>query len=263
MNWVLLQEEKRDLVQQVKNKSLKSKINLEKYSRQLILREIGSEGQKRINKSKVLIIGLGGLGSSVLQYLSSAGVGVIGIVDHDQIQLSNMNRQVIYKNNDIGKNKVDIAEKFSKELNPSIKIEKYSTKVSEKNIEEIINEYDLISDCTDNIKTRILINDACFKLKKTWVMCSVSGFFGQLSTFKSYMKDSDGNFNPSYRHLMKNKILDEYNCENIGILGSIAGAMGSLQATELIKLIIGNGDNLINKILIFDFLSLQNKILKL
>ncbi|MED5437490.1 MAG: ThiF family adenylyltransferase, partial [Pseudomonadota bacterium] len=122
----------------MKNKSSKSKMNLEKYSRQLILREIGSEGQKRINQSKVLIIGLGGLGSSVLQYLSSAGVGMIGIVDHDKIQLSNMNRQVIYKDNDIGKNKVDIAEKFSKELNPSINIKKYRTKISEKNIEEII-----------------------------------------------------------------------------------------------------------------------------
>ena len=251
------------MAQQVKNKSFTGEINLEKYSRQLILREIGPKGQKKINKSKVLIIGLGGLGASVLQYLSSAGVGTIGIVDYDQIQLSNMNRQVIYKDNDVGKNKVDIAEKFSKELNPSIKIEKYRKRISERNIEKIINEYDFIADCTDNLKTRILIDDSCFKLKKTWVMCSVSGFFGQLSTFKSYTKDTEGNHNSSYRHLMKNKFFNEDNCENIGILGSIAGVMGSLQATELIKLITGNGNNLINKLLIFDFLSLQNKILKL
>ncbi len=242
---------------------MKDEHDLEQYSRQLILNEIGPKGQKKINNSSVIIIGLGGLGSSVLQYLSAAGVGKIGLADYDKVEISNLNRQVIYSREDIKKNKVEVAREFSIRLNPSLKLKTYNEKIEEKNIREIIKDYDYIADCSDNYETRLVINDACFYLEKTWVMCSVGSFFGQISTFQSHLKDKNKTPNPSYRCLTNDKILNEDDCNNIGVLGSVAGTMGALQATEILKIIINNKNNLINKVLIFDLLTLQNKILKL
>ncbi len=242
---------------------MKDEYYLENFSRQLILKEIGSKGQEKIKNSSVIIIGLGGLGSSVLQYLSASGIGEIGLVDHGKVELSNLNRQVIYKHDDIKKNKVDVAKEFSIKLNPSLKINTFNTKVDSENINQIINNYDYIADCSDNYETRLVINDACFYQKKTWVMCSVAGFFGQISTFQSHMLDKNNDPFPSYRCLTNDKKFIEDDCSHIGILGSVAGTMGALQTTEILKIITNNKDNLINKILIFDLLTLQNKILKL
>ena len=235
---------------------------LEKYSRQIILNEVGPEGQQKLKKASVLIIGIGGLGSSVIQYLNAAGVGKIGIVDYDKVELSNLNRQLIYKNSDIGKSKVDVASNYISELNSSTKIEIFKMRIDEKNLSNIIGDYDILADCTDNLETRLSINDVCTKFKKKSVVSAVGGFFGQIASFDS--KDDDlNNPNKTYRDLMKHQSFEEDSCDNIGAIGSVVGAIGAMQATEIIKLIIGSKENLINKLLIFDFITFQSKTLKL
>jgi len=235
---------------------------LEKYSRQIILNEVGPEGQEKLKKASVLIIGIGGLGSSVIQYLNAAGVGKIGIVDYDKVELSNLNRQLIYKENDLGKSKVDVAKNYISKLNSSTKIEIFEMRIDEKNLPNIIRDYDILADCTDNLETRLSINDVCTKFKKKSVVSAVGGFFGQIASFDS--RDDDlNNTNKTYRDLMKHQAFDEDSCNNIGTIGSVVGAIGAMQATEIIKLIIGNKENLINKLLIFDFITFQSKTLKL
>ena len=234
--------------------------DLEKYSRQIILNEIGPEGQEKIKRVSILVVGAGGLGSSVIQYLSAAGVGKIGIVDDDKVELSNLNRQLIYRGNDLGKSKVDAAKNYISKSNPSTEIETYKTRIDEKNLPDIIDDYDLIADCSDNIETRLCINDICIKYKKTWVMAAVGGFFGQIASFQSNKNNTS---NSTYRDLMEHKIFDEAGCDNIGAIGSVVGAVGGIQATEIIKLIIGIKENLVNKILIFDFITFQSKTLKI
>jgi len=235
---------------------------LEKYSRQIILNEVGPEGQQKLKKASVLIIGIGGLGSSVIQYLNAAGVGKIGIVDYDKVELSNLNRQLIYKDSDIGKSKVDVTKNYISELNSSTKIEIFEMRIDEKNLPNIIGDYDILADCTDNLETRLSINDVCTKFKKKSVISAVGGFFGQIASFDS--KDDDlNNPNKTYRDLMKHQAFEEDSCDNIGTIGSVVGAIGAMQATEIIKLIIGSKENLINKLLIFDFITFQSKTLKL
>ena len=235
---------------------------LEKYSRQIILNEVGPEGQQKLKKASVLIIGIGGLGSSVIQYLNAAGVGKIGIVDYDKVELSNLNRQLIYKDSDIGKSKVDVASNYISELNSSTKIEIFKMRIDEKNLPNIIGDYDILADCTDNLETRLSINDVCTKFKKKSVVSAVGGFFGQIASFDS--KDDDlNNPNKTYRDLMKHQAFEEDSCDNIGTIGSVVGAIAAMQATEIIKLIIGSKENLINKLLIFDFITFQSKTLKL
>ncbi len=234
--------------------------DLERYSRQIILNEIGPEGQKKIKRVSILVVGAGGLGSSVIQYLSAAGVGKIGIVDDDKVELSNLNRQLIYKGNDLGKSKVDAAKDYISKSNPSTEIETYKIRIDENNLPDIIDDYDLIADCSDNIETRLCINDICIKYKKTWVMAAVGGFFGQIASFQSNKNNTS---NSTYRDLMEHKIFDEAGCDNIGTIGSVVGAVGGIQATEIIKLIIGIKENLVNKILIFDFITFQSKTLKI
>ena len=235
---------------------------LEKYSRQIILNEVGPEGQQKLKKASVLIIGIGGLGSSVIQYLNAAGVGKIGIVDYDKVELSNLNRQLIYNDSDIGKSKVDVAKNYISELNSSTKIEIFEMRIDEKNLPNIIGDYDILADCTDNLETRLSINDVCTKFKKKSVVSAVGGFFGQIASFDS--KDDDlNNPNKTYRDLMKHQAFEEDSCDNIGTIGSVVGAIGAMQATEIIKLIIGSKENLINKLLIFDFITFQSKTLKL
>ena len=235
---------------------------LEKYSRQIILNEVGPEGQRKLKKASVLIIGIGGLGSSVIQYLNAAGVGKIGIVDYDKVELSNLNRQLIYKDSDIGKSKVDVTKNYISELNSSTKIEIFEMRIDEKNLPNIIGDYDILADCSDNLETRLSINDVCTKFKKKSVVSAVGGFFGQIASFDS--KDDDlNNPNKTYRDLMKHQAFEEDSCDNIGTIGSVVGAIGAMQATEIIKLIIGSKENLINKLLIFDFITFQSKTLKL
>ena len=241
---------------------ISNKKYLDRYSRQIIIKSIGLAGQKKISSSKVFIVGAGGLGCPIADLLCRAGVKEIGIIDYDKISLSNLNRQLIYKDSDIGKSKVDVTKNYISELNSSTKIEIFEMRIDEKNLPNIIRDYDILADCTDNLETRLSINDVCTKFKKKSVVSAVGGFFGQIASFDS--KDDDlNNPNKTYRDLMKHQLFEEDSCDNIGTIGSVVGAIGAMQATEIIKLIIGSKENLINKLLIFDFITFQSKTLKL
>tara|TARA_B100000242_G_scaffold122296_2_gene85960 strand:- start:1595 stop:2320 length:726 start_codon:yes stop_codon:yes gene_type:complete len=235
---------------------------LEKYSRQIILGEIGPEGQKKIKNASVLIIGAGGLGSSVIQYLGAAGIGKIGIADDDKVELSNLNRQLIYKNDNIGESKVVAAKNYLIESYPSTQVEVFKTHINKNNLAKIIYKYDLLADCSDNLETRLAINKICKEQKKTWVMSAVGGFYGQVAAFKPSNGKSDKS-DASYDDFMKNIVFDEKTCSNTGSIGSAVGTIGGLQATEIIKIIVGNNNNLINKLLIFDLLTYKSKTFNL
>ena len=236
--------------------------SIDRYSRQIILKEVGGQGQKLLMKSKVLIIGLGGLGSPVLQYLAASGIGTIGLADSDKVDLSNLHRQTIFSLKDIGFYKASKAKKFISAINPDISVVSYKKRVDLLNVDKIIDEYEIIVDCTDNHSSKHIINDACFRRKKTFVSASVSGFFGQVSTYKSFKIDSDGIPYPSYRCLKINQN-NEDNCDHLGVLGPIAGILGSIQATEVIKQILGEKENLLRRLLIFDGLSNRMKLIKI
>ena len=251
-----------DLDQQEFQQEKMKNNSVERYSNHLMLKEIGGYGQKLLKESKVLIVGLGGLGCPVLQYAAGSGIGTIGLIDNDDIEISNLHRQTIFSINDIGKPKVEIAEKFSNFINPETKTIIYKDTLNKKNAKKIIKDYDFIVDCTDNNSSKLIINDECFNNSKPLIYASVSGFFGQVSTFKSYEKDKNNIPYPSYRCL-KIQETNENDCDHIGILGSIAGVIGSLQATELIKQITNNDDNLIGKLLIFDGLTNNIRIIRI
>jgi adenylyltransferase/sulfurtransferase len=251
-----------DLDQQEFQQEKMKNNSVERYSNHLMLKEIGGYGQKLLKESKVLIVGLGGLGCPVLQYAAGSGIGTIGLIDNDDIEISNLHRQTIFSINDIGKPKVEIAEKFSNFINPETKTIIYKDTLNKKNAKKIIKDYDFIVDCTDNNSSKLIINDECFNNSKPLIYASVSGFFGQVSTFKSYEKDKNNIPYPSYRCL-KIQETNENDCDHIGVLGSIAGVIGSLQATELIKQITNNDDNLIGKLLIFDGLTNNIRIIRI
>ena len=243
------------------SKKMKSN-SVERFSNHLMLREVGGYGQKLLKKSKVLIVGLGGLGCPVLQYTAGSGIGTIGLIDNDNVDISNLHRQTIFSMNDLGKPKVEIAEKFLRSINPETNVVIYKDRLNKKNARKVIEGFDFIVDCTDNNSSKLIINDECFNSNKPLIYASVSGFFGQVSTFKSYKKDKNNIPYPSYRCL-KIKNTNEDDCDHIGVLGSIAGVIGSLQATELIKQIINADYNLTGKLLIFDGLTNNTRIIKI
>lgn len=225
-------------------------MNTTRYDRQIKLSEIGSAGQLRIQNAKVLVVGAGGLGCPVLQYLVAAGVGEIGIVDNDIVEESNIQRQVIYGTDSIGKSKAESAGKYLENLNPEIKTIIYNFRLTQTNI-DIIKKYDIIIDCTDNFETRYILNDACLQLNKPWIYGAVHKYEGQVSVF-NYQGG------PSYRDLFPNKSeADIPDCATVGVLGVLPGITGMLQATECIKMITGIGDILSGKLLVFDMLKNQ------
>ncbi|MEM7618943.1 MAG: HesA/MoeB/ThiF family protein [Pseudomonadota bacterium] len=227
---------------------------IERYQRHLVLKEIGGAGQQKLKKTKVLVVGAGGLGSSVVMYLAAAGIGTIGIIDDDTVSLSNLQRQVIYTTTQTGRSKVDSAAKFINMLNPHVHVVPISEKLDAHNALKIISDYDIVADGSDNFKTRYLVNDACYLAKRPLVFAAVGPFDGQLTTFKSYEKNEKGLPNPNYRCLFPEDPTteDNPNCEQVGILGSVVGVMGSMQATEVLKESVGIGQSLVGRLLIFD-----------
>ncbi|MEH6778815.1 HesA/MoeB/ThiF family protein [Maribacter arcticus] len=222
-------------------------MNNQRYTRQTILKGFGIEGQKKLAEAKVLVVGAGGLGVPVLTYLNAMGVGTIGIVDNDIVSLSNLHRQVLYSESDIGKTKVTAALKKLKAQNPNTEIVIFNTFLTTKNALEIIADYDIVVDASDNFPTRYLVNDSCVILKKPFVYGALHGYEGQVSVFNY----KDG---PTYRCLFPN-IPNENevpNCNEHGVLGIIPGIIGNLQALETIKVLSGIGDVLSGKLLIFD-----------
>jgi sulfur-carrier protein adenylyltransferase/sulfurtransferase len=222
----------------------------ERYSRHLLLPEVGPEGQQKLLDAKVLLLGAGGLGSPAALYLAAAGVGTLGIVDNDEVDLSNLQRQVIHSSERIGVSKVDSAEQTITALNPDVKVQKYPVRLGPDNIVEIISGYDVVVDGLDNFPTRYLLNDASVRLGIPVVSAAILGFEGQLSVFKPH----DG---PCYRCLFPVPPPAELapSCGANGVLGVLPGTMGLLQATEVIKLILGEGDPLIGRLLMYDALA--------
>jgi sulfur-carrier protein adenylyltransferase/sulfurtransferase len=221
----------------------------ERYSRHMLVPEIGIEGQQKLLDAKVLLLGAGGLGSPTALYLAAAGVGTLGIVDDDVVDLSNLQRQVIHSTDRIGTPKVDSAEESIRALNPDVNVVKYQTRIDASNIVEIIEGYDVIVDGVDNFPTRYLLNDASVRLKIPVVSASILGFDGQLSVFKPY----EG---PCYRCLFREPPPAELapSCGANGVLGVLPGTMGLLQATEVVKLIVGIGEPAIGRLLLYDAL---------
>lgn len=226
----------------------------QRYLRNIVLPEIGEEGQKKLLQAKVLVIGAGGLGSPVLFYLAAAGVGNIGVIDDDVVELSNLQRQVIHNYENLGEKKVVSAKQKISALNEDVKLEIYDQRATTESLTKIATDYDFIIDCTDNFPTRFIINEVCYKLHKPLIFAAVKGFCGQVSVFKSNEK------NPCYACFNTNIIDENFSLplSEKGILGSVAGTIGALQATTAINEILGisqgEKESLVGKILLFDFL---------
>ncbi len=236
-----------------------NKSQVERFSRQLVLKNIGAKGQKKIFSSKILIVGVGGLGCPAADNLVRAGVGTIGLIDNDVVSLSNIHRQSLFDTKDINKVKVIVAAKKLKKINPLAKIKTYKSRINKKNIENIIKNYDVIIDGSDNFKTKFLINDYCIKLKKKLITGAISKFDGHVFAF---------NFNDKKTASLKNFYQetevsdDNLNCEFEGVLGTTASIVGATQANEALKMIIEIGHNLKNQILIIDLLNLNFRKVK-
>ena len=231
---------------------------LERYSRHIILKEIGVKGQQKLLDAKVLIIGAGGLGAPAALYLAAAGVGTIGIVDADEVDLSNLQRQVIHSTNDIGKAKVKSAKESMEAINPDVKVNTYRKFVDSSNIMDLIKDYDFVIDGTDNFPAKFLINDACVMAKKPFSHAGIIRFKGQLMTYVP----GEG---PCYRCVFKNPPPKDAvpTCKQAGVVGAMGGVIGSLQAMEAIKYIIGKGELLTGKLLTYDALKMEFRTIKL
>ena len=237
-----------------------NKKEIEKFSRQIILKNVGALGQKKIRKAKVLIIGMGGLGCPAAEFLTRSGIGTLGIVDHDRVSLSNIHRQTLYTEKDVNKSKVKIAKKKLNEINSKTKINIFNYKLNKIKFNKIIKNYDYIVDGTDNFESKFLINDISLDYKKFLVVGAISKFDGHIFSFDFKNKN-----NPSLRDFYQEEVVtdDILNCEYDGILGTVAGIVGTMQANEILKKILNIGQNLNGFILILDLLNLNIRRVKL
>jgi molybdopterin/thiamine biosynthesis adenylyltransferase len=224
----------------------------ERYARHLILDEVGEEGQARLMASRVLVVGAGGLGSPLLLYLAAAGIGTLGVVDDDTVDLSNLQRQIVHPTSRLGAAKVESARLTVGEINPEVKVEAHRVRLDAGNAAALVRRYDIVADGSDNFATRYLLNDVCFAERRTLVGAALSPFDGQLSTFKAYL----GPPNPCYRCLFREPPPPDLvpRCETAGILGAVAGVLGTLQATEVLKELLGLGDSLSGQLVLYDAL---------
>jgi adenylyltransferase/sulfurtransferase len=237
--------------------------DLKRYHRHLILKGFGPECQLKLKRGKVLVVGAGGLGSPALLYLAAAGVGTIGILDDDKIDITNLQRQVMFKNSDVGKSKAEKAAERLIELNPLVKVNIHNTRIVAENALNIIEQYDVVLDGTDNFPTRYLLNDACVLLNKALVYGSILEFEGQIAVF-NYLLGS-GKFSSNYRDLFPDPPAPESipDCSQAGVLGVLPGIIGSMQANEVIKLLTGIGEPLSDRLLIFDGLDMSQTIINI
>ena len=237
-----------------------SKIEIEKFSRQIILKNIGALGQRKIQDAKVLIIGMGGLGCPAAEFLTRSGIGTLGLADYDRVGLSNIHRQTLYSEKDINKSKVKISKKKLNEINPKTRINIFDYKLDKIKLNKIIKNYNYIIDGTDNFESKFLINDLSFRYKKFLVSGAISGFDGHIFSFDFKNKN-----NPSLRDFYQEEVVtdDILNCEYDGILGTVAGIVGTMQANEILKKILNIGQNLNGFVLILDLLNLSIRGVKL
>jgi adenylyltransferase/sulfurtransferase len=225
-----------------------------RYARHIVLAGVGGPGQQKLKRARVLVVGAGGLGNPVLQYLAAAGVGTLGIADDDVVSLSDLQRQVMFDGGAVGKPKLASAADVIQRQNPHVAVEPHPVRLVEANAADIAARYDLIADCSDNFATRYVVSDACFHAQRPLVTASVGQFDGSLTTLKPYLRNAAGELNPTYRCLFPEPppagLLPT--CAEAGILGALVGVVGSLQALEIIKEIVGVGTGLVGRLLLYD-----------
>ena len=227
---------------------------IDRYKRHLVLREVGGQGQQKIKAARVLVIGAGGLGSPVLMYLAAAGVGTLGIVDDDTVSLDNLQRQIVHDTAGVGTPKVESARRSIARINPHVRVEAHDVRIDAGNALDLIAGYDIVADGSDNFPTRYLVSDACYLARKPLVFAALGPFDGYITTLKPYETAPDGTPFPSYRCLFPEPPPPGTvaNCAEVGILGATAGVIGTLQATETLKEIVGIGDSLAGRLLLYD-----------
>ncbi len=237
-----------------------SEAEIQRYSRHILLPEVGAEGQDRLRRSSVLVVGAGGLGSPVLLYLAAAGVGTVGVVDGDTLELTNLQRQIAHRTDAVGRNKAESAADNARALNPEITVRPHPERLTAANARTLLGAYDLVADGCDNFATRFLVNDACWFTGTPLVSAAVVRFDGQLATFRP-----DGRERPCYRCLYPAPppAGQVPSCAEAGILGALAGVMGTLQATEVLKELLNTGDSMAGRLLIYDGLGTAFRTLKL
>jgi adenylyltransferase/sulfurtransferase len=231
-----------------------STTEIERYKRHLVLHAVGGAGQQAIKAASVLVIGAGGLGSPVVLYLAAAGVGRVGIIDDDAVSLDNLQRQIVHGTPDVGRPKVDSAGDAVARLNPHVVVERHNERLTGGNALELFGRYDIIADGSDNFRTRYLAADACHLAARPLVSASLGPFEGYLSTFRSFETAEDGRPRATYRCIFPQAPPEGLipNCSEVGVLGAVAGVMGTLQATEVLNQIVGFGDGLVDRMLMFD-----------
>jgi len=237
---------------------------IERYKRHLVLKEVGGQGQQKLKAARVLVVGAGGLGSPLLVYLAAAGIGTIGVIDDDRVSLDNLQRQIVHDTASVGTPKVASAAGTLKRLNPHVAVEAIEARLEAGNALEHIERYDIVADGSDNAETRYLVSDACYFAKRTLVFGAVGPFDGYVSTFKPHLRDEDGTPYPTYRCLFPEAPPPGTvpNCAEVGVLGSVVGVIGTLQATEVVKEILGLGTSLAGRLLIYDALAARFEALQ-
>jgi len=242
-----------------------SEAELHRYSRHILLQDVGAIGQAKLRAARVLVVGAGGLGSPLGLYLAAAGIGTIGLIDDDRLELSNLQRQVAHDTGRIGRNKAESAAETLRRLNPEVTVEVHARRMDAAAAQELIPRYDLICDGTDNFATRFLLGDACHLLGRTLVSAAVLRFEGQLSVFKSHVHGPDGQAFPCQRCLHPEPPPPGLvpTCSEAGVLGAVTGVMGTLQATEVLKEVLGIGDSLAGRLLLWDALDTRFRTVKL
>jgi len=225
---------------------------IHRYARHIVLAEIGGVGQARLIAARVLVIGAGGLGAPLLQYLAAAGIGTLGVIDNDTVDLSNLQRQIIHRTADVGAAKVDSARRALGEINPEVLLQTHNERLDAGNADRIVGGYDIVADGSDNFATRYLLNDVCYRLRKPLVSAAILRFDGQISTYKAY----EGAGHPCLRCIFPEAPAEDAvpSCAQAGVLGALAGTLGALQATEVVKEILGIGTSLSGRLLLYDAL---------
>ena len=237
---------------------------VERYARHIVLRDVGGPGQAKLRAARVLVVGAGGLGAPLIQYLAAAGIGTIGIVDDDRVSLSNLQRQVIHATPDIGRPKVETASEAVARLNPHVAVEPHAARLTDANAAALVAAYDIVADGSDNFATRYTVSDACFRAGRPLVTAALGQFDGSLTTIRAHEDGPDGRPNPTYRCLFPQAPPPGSvpACAEAGVLGALAGIMGSMMALEVIREIVGFGEGLVGRLLLLDALSMRTEILR-
>lgn len=232
---------------------------IERYARHIVLHGVGGPGQQKLKAARVLVVGAGGLGAPLLQYLAAAGVGVIGVVDDDVVALSNLQRQVIHGTSDVGALKVDSAQAAIARLNPHVRVEKHAVRMTPENAAELVSAYDVVVDGSDNFETRYAVSDACFHARRPLVTGAVGSYDASLTTLRPFEVGPTGELNPTYRCLFPEPPPAGTTpaCAEAGILGALTGVLGALMALEVLRAIVGFGDSLVGRLLLIDAMGMR------